>query len=133
MRSPIPLIDFENNMSPQKANRRDCRTAVMYARVSPQEQAKEGFSIPAQDKLLRNYAEDHHLEICAGFIHRNSEARRKNGLRRNGRLPPTGSKPTSFVMPGGTDPACLLLERGLIPTGFDAVAGTNVERIADGH
>ena len=30
----------------------------MYARVSSQEQAKEGFSIPAQDKLLRNYARE---------------------------------------------------------------------------
>ena len=55
VRSPIPLIDCENNMSPQKADRRDCRTAVMYARVSSQEEAKEGFSIPAQDKLLRNH------------------------------------------------------------------------------
>ncbi len=51
----------------QKADRRDCRTAVMYARVSSQEQAKEGFSIPAQDKLLRSYARDHHLEIGAAF------------------------------------------------------------------
>jgi site-specific DNA recombinase len=39
----------------------------MYARVSSQEQAKEGFSIPAQDKLLRSYAQDHHLEIGAAF------------------------------------------------------------------
>ncbi len=27
----------------------------MYARVSSQQQAKEGFSIPAQDKLLRGW------------------------------------------------------------------------------
>jgi DNA invertase Pin-like site-specific DNA recombinase len=54
-------------MSPQKADRRECRTAVMYARVSSQEQAKEGFSIPAQDKLLRSYAQNHHLEIGAAF------------------------------------------------------------------
>jgi site-specific DNA recombinase len=31
-------------------------TAVMYARVSSKEQEKEGFSIPAQLKLLRGYA-----------------------------------------------------------------------------
>ena len=67
MRSPAPLIDFENDMSPQKADRRECRTAVMYARVSSQEQAKEGFSIPAQDKMLRSYAQDHRLEIGAAF------------------------------------------------------------------
>ncbi len=39
----------------------------MYARVSSQEQAKEGFSIPAQDKLLRGYARDRHLEVGAAF------------------------------------------------------------------
>ena len=68
-------------MSPQKADRRDCRTAVMYARVSSQEQAKEGFSIPAQDKLLRGYAQDHRLEIGAAFTDiRNGKAGRPNGL-----------------------------------------------------
>jgi hypothetical protein len=54
-------------MSPQKADRRECRTAATYARVSSQEQAKERFSIPARDKLLRSYAQDHHLEIGAAF------------------------------------------------------------------
>ena len=39
----------------------------MYARVSSQQQAKEGFSIPAQDKLLRSYAQVHRLEIGAAF------------------------------------------------------------------
>lgn len=34
------------------------QTAVIYARVSSKEQEKEGFSIPAQLKLLRQYAED---------------------------------------------------------------------------
>ena len=51
-----PLLNCESNMTPQKADRRDSRSSVLYARVSSQEQAKEGFSIPAQDKLLRNYA-----------------------------------------------------------------------------
>ena len=36
-------------------------TAVMYARVSSKEQEKEGFSIPAQLKVLRGYAEEHGL------------------------------------------------------------------------
>ena len=32
------------------------KTAVIYARVSSKEQEREGFSIPAQLKLLRDYA-----------------------------------------------------------------------------
>jgi site-specific DNA recombinase len=32
------------------------KQAVIYARVSSKEQEKEGFSIPAQLKLLRDYA-----------------------------------------------------------------------------
>ena len=41
--------------------------AVLYARVSSQEQAKEGFSIPAQDKLLRGYGKDKQFHIAAAF------------------------------------------------------------------
>ena len=33
------------------------KKAVIYARVSSKEQEREGFSIPAQLKLLREYAE----------------------------------------------------------------------------
>jgi DNA invertase Pin-like site-specific DNA recombinase len=54
-------------MTPPRADRRDSPSSVLYARVSSQEQAKEGFSIPAQDKLLRNYARERHLEIGAAF------------------------------------------------------------------
>jgi DNA invertase Pin-like site-specific DNA recombinase len=43
------------------------RNAVLYARVSSQEQAKEGFSIPAQDKLLRGYGKERQLHIAAAF------------------------------------------------------------------
>ena len=42
-------------------------TAVMYVRVSSKEQEKEGFSIPAQRKLLQQYALDHGLEIVREF------------------------------------------------------------------
>jgi site-specific DNA recombinase len=38
-------------------------TAVLYARVSSKEQEKEGFSIPAQQKLLRQYASDHSISV----------------------------------------------------------------------
>ena len=34
----------------------DRKQAVIYARVSSKEQEKEGFSIPAQLKLLKEYA-----------------------------------------------------------------------------
>ena len=40
---------------------------MTYARVSSQEQAKEGFSIPAQDKLLSNYAREKELDVTAAF------------------------------------------------------------------
>ena len=43
------------------------RHAVFYARVSSQEQAKEGFSIPAQDKLLRAYGKEKQFQIAAAF------------------------------------------------------------------
>ena len=43
------------------------RHAVLYARVSSQEQAKEGFSIPAQDKLLRAYGKDKQFHIASAF------------------------------------------------------------------
>src|SRR5512133_1786513 len=43
------------------------QTAVMYARVSSKDQEKEGFSIPAQQKLLRSYALVNHLTILQDF------------------------------------------------------------------
>jgi site-specific DNA recombinase len=42
--------------------------AAVYARVSSKEQEKEGFSIPAQLKLLRGYAEDHSLTVIQEFV-----------------------------------------------------------------
>src|SRR5919206_4556294 len=43
-------------------------TAVLYARVSSKEQEKEGFSIPAQLKLLRGYAEEHGFTVIQEYI-----------------------------------------------------------------
>jgi len=40
---------------------------VIYARVSSKEQEREGFSIPAQQKLLRSYASEHDLTIVKEF------------------------------------------------------------------
>src|SRR6266850_8303746 len=42
--------------------------AAIYARVSFKEREKEGFSIPAQLKLLRGYAADHKLTLIEEFV-----------------------------------------------------------------
>ena len=42
--------------------------AVIYARVSSAEQDKDGFSIPAQLKLLTKHAKEHSLQICQEFV-----------------------------------------------------------------
>src|SRR6266852_774616 len=42
--------------------------AVLYARVSSKEQEKEGFSIPAQLKLLTDYAHHQGFEIVREFV-----------------------------------------------------------------
>jgi DNA invertase Pin-like site-specific DNA recombinase len=42
-------------------------TAVLYARVSSKDQEREGFSIPAQQKLVRQYAREHSFTIVREF------------------------------------------------------------------
>ena len=42
--------------------------AVLCARVSSKDEEREGFSIPAQLKLLRHYARDQHLTIVCEFV-----------------------------------------------------------------
>ena len=44
------------------------RQAVIYARVSSKEQEKEGFSIPAQQKLLRAYATTEGFRVSEEFV-----------------------------------------------------------------
>ncbi len=44
------------------------KTAVIYARVSSREQEQEGYSIPAQLKLLRNYSEKNGFEVLREFV-----------------------------------------------------------------
>ncbi|MFC1657270.1 recombinase family protein [Candidatus Moduliflexota bacterium] len=41
--------------------------ALIYTRVSSKDQEKEGFSIPAQQKLLRDYAHAHGLRVAKEF------------------------------------------------------------------
>lgn len=42
--------------------------AVLYARVSSKEQEKEGYSIPAQLRLLKDYAYKNGFEVAKEFI-----------------------------------------------------------------
>jgi site-specific DNA recombinase len=42
--------------------------AVLYARVSSTDQEKEGFSIPAQQRLLRDYAASNGIEIAQEYV-----------------------------------------------------------------
>jgi site-specific DNA recombinase len=44
------------------------KKAVIYARVSSKEQEREGFSIPAQLKLLSEYASRNEFHIIEKFI-----------------------------------------------------------------
>ncbi len=44
------------------------RPAVLYARVSSKEQEREGFSIPAQQRMLNSYADDRGLTIVKEFV-----------------------------------------------------------------
>lgn len=44
------------------------KKSVLYARVSSDRQEKEGFSIPAQIKLLREYATKNNLKIVGEFV-----------------------------------------------------------------
>lgn len=52
----------------QIATRSGLVKALLYARVSSKEQEKEGFSIPAQCKLLREYAAQKQFGIAQEFI-----------------------------------------------------------------
>jgi site-specific DNA recombinase len=56
---------------PNKSQHPDLPTtqrAVLYARVSSKEQDKEGFSIPAQQKLLAGYAHQNKIAVAREFI-----------------------------------------------------------------
>jgi site-specific DNA recombinase len=46
----------------------DAAEAITYARVSSKEQDREGFSIPAQQKLLSNYALTNQLTIVEEYV-----------------------------------------------------------------
>jgi site-specific DNA recombinase len=60
------------------------RQAVVYARVSSAEQEREGFSIPAQLRLLRDYARQHGLTITEEYI--DVETAKQSGRTRFGQM-----------------------------------------------
>ncbi|MBU8730773.1 recombinase family protein [Cytobacillus oceanisediminis] len=53
--------------------------AVIYARVSTEEQAKEGYSIKAQKQLLRDYATHRNFEIVGEYIDEGRSAKSIDG------------------------------------------------------
>ena len=53
--------------------------AVLYARVSSDRQEKEGFSIPAQIKLIKEYAKRNNIKIVAEFVE--AETAKKAGRK----------------------------------------------------
>lgn len=55
------------------------KKAVLYARVSSNRQEREGFSIPAQIKLLKEYAKSNNISIVAEFVE--SETAKKAGRK----------------------------------------------------
>jgi site-specific DNA recombinase len=59
-------------------------TAVIYARVSSREQEREGYSIPAQLKLLHEYARKHGLRVVREFV--NIESAKNPGRREFGNM-----------------------------------------------
>ncbi len=58
--------------------------AVIYARVSSKEQEKEGYSIPAQLKLLRDHASIHGLKVVREFT--DVETAKKAGRKAFGEM-----------------------------------------------
>ena len=54
--------------SSQRGSTSERKTAVIYARVSSKEQDREGFSIPAQLRLLQEYAREHGFVVLEEFV-----------------------------------------------------------------
>jgi DNA invertase Pin-like site-specific DNA recombinase len=73
------------------------RHSVVYARVSSKEQEKEGYSIQAQLKSLRAYAELADLKIMCEFV--DVETAKETGRSRFGQM-------LDFL---GKNPACSIL------------------------
>src|SRR5215469_11503296 len=53
---------------PRIPEKKTMKTVVLYARVSSKDQEREGYSIPAQLKLLREYAQKNEFKIVREFV-----------------------------------------------------------------
>src|SRR5262245_42252602 len=60
------------------------RSAVAYARVSSRDQEREGFSIPSQQRLLRDYAANNDITIVREFV--DIETARRSGREQFGHM-----------------------------------------------
>ena len=59
------MTRYQNNSPARKPKH---ATAVLYARVSSKEQEKEGFSIPAQLKVLQEYATKEGFSVVQEYV-----------------------------------------------------------------
>jgi site-specific DNA recombinase len=62
------VIDAKKDDRPGSHSPALRRHAIIYARVSSKEQDKEGYSIPAQLRVLRGYAAASHLSLMGEFV-----------------------------------------------------------------
>lgn len=67
-RKPYTRKPYVRQYSPPIPQEEGPRQAVLYSRVSSKEQAAEGYSIPAQQKILRTYAAEHDLKVSREFV-----------------------------------------------------------------
>jgi site-specific DNA recombinase len=77
------------------------KKAVIYARVSSKDQEREGYSIPAQLKLLREYAERNEIVIVREFI--DVETAKTPGRKRFNEM-------VRFFQQNG-NPRCVIVEK----------------------
>lgn len=77
------------------------KKAVIYARVSSKDQEREGYSIPAQLKLLREYAARNEMQIMREFV--DIETAKTPGRKRFGEM-------VDFFEQHG-NPRCLIVEK----------------------
>lgn len=75
---------FEKRARKADTNRDAPVRAVAYARVSSKEQEKEGYSIPAQQKALQDYAARRGIQIVAEYI--DVETAKQSGRTRFGEM-----------------------------------------------
>src|SRR5437867_2684004 len=96
--------------------------AVLYARVSSKDQEREGFSIPAQLKLLRQYALEHGLVIMQEFV--DVETPKQAGRGRFGEMlaPPHADPPCRTVLVDKTDRLYRNIRDPLIASVFERYA-----------